>query len=440
MSNKRSISVFGLGKLGLTLASSLSANGHQVIGVDIDSSRVAAINNGSIQTNEPGVMERLKKGRKLLSATTVPETAVHSTDLSIIIVPTPSNTIGGFSLHYVMEAIEMIGRSIRTKKEKHFVSVMSTVFPGSSDTWIIPQLETTSERRLGEGLGYCYSPFFVALGEIVKGIESPEYVLIGETTQESGDCCVSAFDVVSPKTPIIRMCPLEAEITKLASNAHDTMRVSFANQLMAVCIEMGARVDLITEALSHRIGSRFLKGGGSFGGPCWPRDNKAFSLMLKSVGLTEKIPVSIDEFNQEHSKYLFRKIFEHASNGTKIGIMGLSYKTGTDFTEQAWSLNLIQWLLEERYQVIGWDPLAKPRIKGMHLASNGNQCLQEADLTVIAQPLIEVKSLDWRLAKTKKIIDCWRFLSPVEIESIGTYVPLGQGVDSCYHPPRLYVN
>ena len=435
-----SISVFGLGKVGLTLTGCLAAGGHQVIGVDIDAAQVALVNEGLVTTIEPGVIERLRAGKERLFATTNPETAVHATDLSILIVPTPSNTLGGFSLRYILQACEAIGRSIRTKKENHAVSVMSTIFPGSSEAWIIPLLEKASGRKIGQGLGYCYNPSFIALGNIVHGIEKAEYILIGEANREAGDLCLAALrPIVSPGTPVSRMSLIAAEITKLASNAYDTMRVSFANQLLAACTEVGAQVDPITEALGHHIGTRFFKGGVPFGGPCWPRDNKAFALLLESIGLSGKIPRCIEEFNVEYGKYLFRKITELAPHGGTIGILGLAYKAGTEYTERAWSLDLIQWLIDERYKVIAWDPLANPKIAGMRVAASAEECLREAALTIVVNPLKELNRLDWSHAQNKIVVDCWRCLDADQRASIGTYIALGQDPAPSWKPPRIFV-
>jgi len=125
----------------------------------------------------------------------------------------------------------------------------------------------------GPGLGYCYNPSFIALGEVVKGIEQPDYLLIGEADKHAGDTILSIHEsVVKTPLPVARMRPVEAEIAKVASNTHETMRVSFANMLFSVCSEVpGADVDRVTEALAHRMGRRFFKGAVPYGGPCWPR-------------------------------------------------------------------------------------------------------------------------------------------------------------------------
>src|SRR5574342_348196 len=192
------ISVFGLGKVGLTLVSCLASAGHRVIGIDVSGSVVSSLQNKSIQSDEPGVMDRIASSSDRLSATMDAEDAVKNTALSFIIVPTPSNTFGGFSLRFVLEACRTIGKAIRKKDGSHVVALISTILPGSSDFTIIPELEKFSGRKIGKGLGFCYNPSFIAQGEIVKGIETPDYLLIGESDSASGDLVLAAHQLLIP--------------------------------------------------------------------------------------------------------------------------------------------------------------------------------------------------------------------------------------------------
>lgn len=431
------ISVFGLGKVGLTLVSCLAAAGHRVIGVDVNHHLVSAVKDHTAKSDEPGVADRIKLGKDRLTATINSIEAIQATTISFVIVPTPSNTLGGFSLRYVLEACDVIGQAIRTKKGHHVVSLVSTVLPGSSDHIIIPRLEQASGRKIGQGLGYCYNPSFIALGEIVKGMERPDYILIGETDQATGDLVLAAHRaMIDDKTPIARMRPIEAEITKLASNTHETMRVSFANMLLAACSEIpGANVDRVTEALSHRMGKRFFKGAIPFGGPCWPRDNKALAVFLEAIGVPSRMPRNIDLFNEEHGRYILRNILELSKPGSKIGIIGLAYKPGTPVIERSYAVDLIQWLNAERRAVISWDPLAMGEVHQVvgdkvKFASSGDACIKEASLIVVINPLKELAVIDWANAKDKTVVDCWRCLTPAQRENIGHYVPLGEGRDN----------
>src|SRR5215831_13132048 len=305
------ISVVGLGKVGLSLAACLAAAGHRVIGVERDERLAGALNSGDYSTPEPGVRERLTQAAPgAFSVTTNLETAVCETELTFVIVPTPSNTLGGFSLRYVLPVCDAIGRGLRKRPARHTVAIVSTMLPGSSDAIVIPRLEAASGRKVGETVGYCYNPSFIALGEVVKGIVQPDYVLVGESDRTSGDLVLGVHEsIVKNKSPIARMSPVEAEITKIASNTHETMRVSFANMLLSICSEVpGADVDRITEALAHRMGRRFFKGALPYGGPCWPRDNVAFTAFIDAIRSPSTLPRAVDTFNTEHGRYVLRKI------------------------------------------------------------------------------------------------------------------------------------
>src|SRR5947209_7174547 len=299
------ISVFGLGKVGITLSACLASAGNRVIGAVVDQEVVTALGRGTFRTSEAGVLERLQQAGAGFHATTDSGCAIRETDLTFVIVPTPSNVLGGFSLRYVQSACDEIGRALRGKPEHHTVAIVSTMLPGSSDYRVIPALEAAAGRKIGDGLGYCYNPSFIALGEIVKGIEQPDYVLIGQASSASGDLVLEAHRTMMRNgAPIARMGPVEAEITKIASNTHETMRVSFANMLFSVCSEVpGANVDRITEALAHRMGRRFFKGAVPYGGPCWPRHHVAVPVCMEAIHTPSRLPPAVDLFNDDHGQY-----------------------------------------------------------------------------------------------------------------------------------------
>ena len=429
------ISVFGLGKVGVTLSACLSAAGSKVIGVDVNAALVDALNSGNFETQEPGVMDRLRRTPSGgFTATLDSARAVGESELSFVIVPTPSNTLGGFSLRYVLKACDEIGTALRAKSGAHTVAIVSTVLPGSSDTRIIPRLEEASGRKIGEGLGYCYNPSFIALGEIVKGIEQPDYILIGQTDAQSGEVVLEAHrGMLRDKAPIARMSPAEAEITKIASNTHETMRVSFANMLFSICSEVpGADVDRITEALAHRMGRRFFKGAAPYGGPCWPRDNVALTAFMDAIRTPSRLPQSVDLFNSEHGRSILRKILSLSRASQTVGILGLAYKPGTPSIERSFAMDLAAWLVQEGRRVAAWDPLAMPeagRAMGdlIHLSPSAEACLRESTLVVIANPLREFSHVDWSAGAATTVADCWRCLSQDAIGRVAKYIPLGRG-------------
>ena len=431
------VSIFGLGKVGYTLAACLGVAGNTVVGCDPLPDIVEAVNGRRHVTAEPGVAERVAKlDQSCLRATTSAEDAVLNSDTSIVIVPTPSNVLGGFSLRYVLRVCEEIGAALRRKKETHIVSIASTILPGASEHAVIPALEAASGRRLEDGLGYCYNPWFIALGEVVKGMEQPDYALIGEADKESGDRIEGLHkSMISNGAPVVRMKLIEAEIAKIACNTHETMRVSFANMLFSLCAEVpGADVDKITGALSYRMGQRFFKGAVPYGGPCWPRDNRALAVFMDAVGVPSLMPRTIDQVNAEHGQYLLRKILSETQAGAAVGLFGLSYKPGTPVIERSFGIDLALWLAAEGRLVIGWDPLAAREARkvlgeGIAYASSAEECLSQSSVVIIINPMKEFAAVDWSAAAKTRILDPWRCLTAAAIGRIGTYVPLGQGND-----------
>jgi UDPglucose 6-dehydrogenase len=429
------ISIIGLGKVGLSLASCLVAAGHKVVGADVDATLVASVNGRAFCTPEPGVVERFARSAPgAMTATTDIECAVRATDVTFVIVPTPSNALGGFSLRHVLAACDEVGRALRGKESHHTVAIVSTLLPGSSDGFLIPRLEAASGRTRGHGLGYCYNPSFIALGEVVNGIEQPDYLLIGEADVRAGDIVLSIHhSIVRTQSPVARMSPVEAEITKIASNTHETMRVSFANMLLSICSEVpGADVDRITEALAHRMGRRFFKGAVPYGGPCWPRDNQAFSVFIEAVRAVSTLPRAVDTFNQEHGRYVLRKVLEASAVGQTVGLLGLAYKPGTPVVDSSFAIDLAASLAREGRAVVGWDPLAiaeAQRALGNRIAfvASAEECLRRSTVAVITVPLRELTSVDWQSASHVTMVDCWRCLSAEAARWFARYIPLGRG-------------
>jgi UDPglucose 6-dehydrogenase len=427
------VSVFGLGKVGITLSAALAGAGYKVVGVDVVEPLVRSLQEGRFSTGEPGVMERLAPAMRSgqFRATMHPGEAVLATSASFIIVPTPSNTLNGFSNRYILNALEQIGAAAARKESSHAVSVVSTVLPGSSVEQLIPALEKGAGRKIGDRLGYCYNPSFIAQGEVMKGLVQPDYVLIGEADAASGDIIGAIHRrMVTNSAPIVRMTPVEAEITKIASNTHETMRVAFANMLLAVCNELpGTNVDRITQALTHRLGKRFFKGAVPYGGPCWPRDNRALAAFMDLLGTPSTLPNTIDRANADHGLYLLRQVLHLAKPGQSVGLVGLAYKPGTPMIERSFGIDLAGWLATEGRKVTGWDPLANSEaaraLDGrIHLAARPEECLA-CDVVVLLLPLAELMQVDWSRASQSCVVDCWRVLSPEQQAAVGRYIALG---------------
>jgi UDPglucose 6-dehydrogenase len=436
----KAISVIGLGKLGIPMAACFSAKGFQVVGVDVDSKRVASISEGKSPIFEPGLVELLARSNGRLRATQDIEAAVLTTDVSFIVVSTPSETGGGFSLRYVLPVCKSVGQSLRGKNGFHVVALTSTVMPGSTGGAVRASLELNSGKLLGQGFGLCYNPEFIALGSVIRDFLNPDFLLIGESDARTGGILEEIYrQVCENRPPVARLNFVNAEIAKLAVNTYVTTKISFANMLARICERVpDSSVDAVTSALGldSRIGPKYLKGAISYGGPCFPRDNLALASLAQQVGAPADIAQATDCFNRSQIRWLADLVEMHLSNRGAAGILGLTYKPYTDVVEEAAGLLLAQELASRRVPVLAYDPAARHNpacfLGGqVELASTALECIARADVVVIATPWPEfgnIESAQWvRPSAPRIVIDCWRsFGSLGKLEGVN-YVCLGSG-------------
>ena len=427
--------VVGLGKVGLVLSVALASAGHRVVGVDVDAERVAEIRTRSVVTQEPGIESRLRA----LSADDLDATTdigvVEEADAIFVIVPTPSAPGGGFALDYVLRAIDDMGPALGNSQRSPVVSLVSTVMPGSSESTIIPRLESAVGRRIGDRLGYGYNPAFIALGDVLKGFVQPDLVLIGEADEHSGDVLSRIHSTMVPvRTPVVRLTPVEAEITKLASNAHETMRVAFVNMLLAACERTpGSDVDAITEALTFRHGQRLFRGAVPYGGPCWPRDNHALSAYLHAVGAPSDLPEAVHRANNDHATFLLEVVRSEIPAGDQtVVVAGLAYKPGTDVLDESFGMWLLRHLADDPALAMrGWDPnafmtAAAEAPADVVVSGDLEDCLPEATVLIVALPLPQLSQVDWSAARPDLVvIDPWRVLAPIPHVLRGRYRGIG---------------
>ena len=209
------ISVVGLGKLGAPLAACLAHRGFEVTGVDLDPSKVESVNKKIPPVFEPGLKELLQSQKRQLRATDDYDEAIGNSDVTFILVPTPSDERGGFSVRYVIEACKGIGEALRNKTDYHLVVVTSTVLPGAVENELKPILEERSGKRCGEDFGLCYNPEFIALGSAIHDLLNPDFVLIGESDRCAGDYLASIYkNLCENDPPVARMNFVNAELAK----------------------------------------------------------------------------------------------------------------------------------------------------------------------------------------------------------------------------------
>ena len=272
-----------------------------MFGVDTRADIVASVNHGQSPVEEPGLADLIAANRSRLRATTDAGAATAETDVTFIIVPTPSTPSGAFSNHLLLDVITAVGAGLRRHARYHVITVTSTVMPTSMDTEIRPAVERASGRRVGDNVGLCYNPEFIALGSVIRDMTHPDLLLIGESDPRAGDVLEAVHRTfVSATSDIRRMNQVNAEVAKLAVNTFVTTKISYANMLAELCERVpGGDVDVVTGAIGvdRRIGHRFLKGEVGYGGPCFPRDNAAFAAAALRVGAHVELALATDAVN-----------------------------------------------------------------------------------------------------------------------------------------------
>jgi UDPglucose 6-dehydrogenase len=436
------ISVIGLGKLGSPLCAVLASAGHTVIGVDLDQAKVDAINAHHAPVNEPGLENLIRTFGDNFRATTSLEDAVKHSDVTFIVVATPSQENGIFSLKYVLPVCQQIGRVLATKSKYHTTVLVSTVMPGHTAE-VTKEMENTSGKKAGVGFGVCYSPEFIALGSVIRDMRNPDMILIGTDHEKAFSILENILVRMVANLPrVVRMKPIEAELTKIAINTFVTTKIAYANMLADLCEKLpGASVDTVTRAvgLDSRIGSKYLKGGVSFGGPCFPRDNVALRALGESLNVDVVLPREVHNSNMRRINTFVEWVASRAL-GRVVAVVGLTYKLGSEITEESAGWKVMQSLLSHYVEVSAYDPLfTGPLLPSVRRVSNLRQCIEDADMVLVMLPYPEAISLDavaWaRTAEQRHghsgadrmVVDCWRVL-PHLAGCIGVeYIPIGTG-------------
>ncbi len=436
------VSIIGLGKLGAPMAAVMAHKGNFVVGVDINPEFVKAIREGRPPVNEPQLAEMITANHERLTATESYEDAILATDLTFIIVPTPSGPDGRFSMEFVLKAAEKIGAALRKKGAWHLVVLSSTVMPGSVDLHLLPALEKHSGLKSGVDFGLCYNPEFIALGSVVRDMLNPDMILIGEAEARSGAILEELYTGVCESSPRIqRMNYVNAELTKLSVNTFVTTKISYANMLAQICETLnGADADVVTSALGcdTRIGPKYLKGALGYGGPCFPRDNIAFSALARENGVPALLAEATDELNRRQVPRMAELLLSHLPAGGTVGMLGLSYKPHTEVIEESQGVAIAKELAARGARVVVYDPAAMEstrRVLGdrIEYATTAAECAGQADVLAITTPWPEFKNLlpaDLKQGGKPAIIDCWRVLPRMAFEGASEYMTLGFGMSA----------
>ncbi|CAF3498463.1 unnamed protein product [Rotaria sp. Silwood1] len=385
------------------------------------------------------------------------EKAISATDMTMIIVPTPSDPqTGFFSNDYVLSAIKSIGEVIKSRNKYHQIVVTSTVMPGSMDGVIRDTLESSSGRKVGcrdNEIGLAYNPEFIALGQVIRDMLNPDFILIGESDKRIGDALEALYLTTIAKRPLPfhRMNFINAEITKISINTYVTTKITYANMLGELCENLpGADADIVSAAVGcdSRIGNKYLKCALAYGGPCFPRDNRAFVALAKSVSANALLAEATDQLNNYQIERLLsicEQIAELSCGDfpqlkPKVGILGLAYKPDTPVVECSAACALANKLIDN-FDVCAYDPLAMPSAsticdRRVQLVNSIDMLLyaQNIDILIIATASNSWKNIKFNRTgkKTLYVVDCWRLLNKKEVEknNLSTHIILLGNGDS----------
>jgi UDPglucose 6-dehydrogenase len=385
-----SISVFGLGKLGACIAATLAARGFSVLGVDVDPAKIGKINAGLPPVEEPLLAETITLAGPRLRATDQVGQAA-ATDVSFFIPPSPSLPDGSFSNEFLLRSMQSAAQAVRQAGKKHHLFVCSsTTTPGAMDSVLIPMLEKETLGICGKDFGVCYNPEFIALGNVINGLLEPDLVLIGESDPQSGAALEELYKKYNRNQPrIARMSIVSAELAKISVNSYITMKISFTNQLRLIA-ERFPKADIhsVLAAIGSdsRIGHKYLRAGVSYGGPCFPRDNRLLAFTARQLGLSAPLAEASDQVNELAKEALLETVKSATQPGDIVAVLGMAYKPQTHIVEESAGLHLAQHLKRLGRRVLVHDyaatPANSPSLFEFEILDNPESLRKRADVKV----------------------------------------------------------
>ena len=351
------VSVFGLGYVGSVSAASFAADGHTVVGVDVNPDKVASLNEGRSPIVEKGLDELIRAGAAngSLRATTSTEEAVHATDLSLLCVGTPSRKNGSLDLTYLERVSEQIGSALRQKDGYHVVVVRSTVLPGTTHDVVIPTLERASGKQYGTGFGVTVNPEFLREGTAIQDFRQPPLTLVGHNYKSDAAPTEALYSKVD--APLVNTSIRTAEMIKYASNTWHALKVCFANEIGNLCkrvdIDSHEVMDIFCRDEKLNLSSYYMKPGFAFGGSCLPKDVRALQYRAKEVDLDMPVIKAILGSNQLQIQHALEQVMD--SGKKRVGLLGFSFKAGTDDLRESPIVILAEALLGKGYDLRIYD-------------------------------------------------------------------------------------
>ena len=419
------INIFGLGYVGCISAACLANDGHDVTGIDIDQLKVKMINNAKSPIIEPGLEEALKKARnsKKLKAST---NSISPADISIVCVGTPSNDNGSLRLDYINRVAEQIGDYFKKEKSYQVVNIRSTVLPGTIEEKLIPIIENRSKKMAGIDFGVCMNPEFMREGTSISDYYNPPFTVIGEIDKKSGKTVAELYKSIN--APIFRTTIKVAEMVKYTCNTFHALKITFANEIGNVCKDLNINshevMNIFCQDTKLNISSYYMKPGFAFGGSCLPKDLRALLYKAKEIDTECPVMGSIlrSNFNQIERAY---KLISRTGK-QNIGILGISFKAGTDDLRESPMVELAEKLIGKGYNVSIYDKeVSLAKIYGAnktyiekmipHISSimkpSAQDVYDESEVIVICKNSQEIRKVCMQYNNKKMIVDLVRIFS-----------------------------
>jgi GDP-mannose 6-dehydrogenase len=429
------ICVMGLGYVGTVSAGCLAQEGHEVVGVDPEPRKVDLINAGKTPIIEkdigPIIQRQVAAGR--LRATTHVAAAVGQADLSLVCVGTPSRANGDIELQFVRRVCDEIGAALRHHQGAPAVVIRSTMLPGTMRDVVIPALEASSGRRAGVEFGVCINPEFLREGTAVHDYFNPPKTVIGELNRASGDLLASLYAQIA--APLIRTDIETAEMVKYADNAWHALKVGFANEIGNLCkglqVDSHRVMDIFCQDTKLNLSPYYLKPGFAFGGSCLPKDLRALLYKAKTLDVSLPILSAILPSNEQQLERGVRAVIEMGSK--KVGILGFSFKAGTDDLRESPVVDLTERLIGKGYDLRIYDRnVSLARIHGANrdyilnhiphisrlMVSSIDEVLDHARTIVIGNAAAEFRDVPKRLGDGQAIIDFVRVTNSRSVSGV----------------------